>query len=284
MEEKMLDKNMKKQENKKKDIALKVLLIFSVILVLVCFFVFIFNYERALDDSGDWFPNSFTVQVYYFFIAVGAIVVAAFLKLIYGKGVSFSALLVVCIILPTICYHSNRFTLDKGGPLSFLVEEGGIFHFITIGDFNFDGVNDKTYDLMNNIRTESSWDTGHWEDKIIKDIKVKTTGKGIHLNTFTTHDESKGIIEFHLRADGAEYEKIEWDIVFFDKRKADNFSMTPAFIRRWGSDEPLGFKLNYDISRTSDTNIKVVFDKEDCFVIQNHSTQDYITVSFKYNG
>ena len=102
MDTNLQQRNTKKDDMKKKDLGLRAFLIFSAVIIAVCFFVVIFNYDTAFDSSGDWFPRSMTVQIYYVFTAVAAMAAAVVLKCIYNERVSFSVLLATSVILPVL--------------------------------------------------------------------------------------------------------------------------------------------------------------------------------------
>lgn len=61
------------------------------------------------------------------------------------------------VLLPTLCYQFNYHAFGKDGFLYPLVDKGGIFHFIVIGDYNFDGMNDELYHVKYDERDVSAY-------------------------------------------------------------------------------------------------------------------------------
>ena len=114
-----------------------------------------------------------------------------------GKDIKILPLFLISIILPFLCYFVNYYSLKKDSSLHFLVDEGGIFHFIVISDYNFDGVNDEVYHRANDDRTVST----HWATTSGAVRIVETTAKGIGYSlddTYCSIESDKSLLSLHL--------------------------------------------------------------------------------------
>ena len=109
------------------------LCVFAASIVIACGLVFLFNYSVAFDDDpgAGFLPPSAVIIYYYFLISLFSIIVAVILKLALKSKVRLSALLLIAVLLPIFCYAINYNTLNKDGVFYPLVDEGGIFHFVT---------------------------------------------------------------------------------------------------------------------------------------------------------
>lgn len=270
--------------NTKKDsLALKVLLIFGAVMVLLCFFIFIFNYDIAFEDSSDggWLPPSFAIVFYYFLLAVVGFIGAIIIKVIFKKRVSIWILLLATVLVPIVSYKANRFTLKEDGPFYFLVDEGGIFRFIAIGDYDFDGMNDELYHRTYDTRTLGSTYCGG--GTIIKSINVRVTGVGYNLGGHSFYEEEQNEITLHLRKDNVVYDKVEMKIEFRNPEDAKKFNMTLVSQNDHGKMIPVDYKLDYEYRINDDNTLTFIFDAEDCKRIQNHSTTEFVEVAFNFS-
>lgn len=260
----------------------KALVLFITAIVLLCFFIFIFNYDIAYA-GGDIIPRSFTVVIYYFFLSVIAIMAAIVIKILLKEEASLSFLLTIAIILPILCYIINRQTLKEGGAFHFLVDEGGIFHFIAIKDFNFDGINDEEYHLMYETRTVGSGNGGSPTNKIIKSIITEATGIGKGLGAFSTYDEKNRQITLHLRKDNVVYEKIEMIIEFYDPNDIKPFNMSLISKNHFGKMLPVDYQIHCKYHTNEDNTLSIIINAEDCLTIQTNSENEYIEIVFSFS-
>ena len=266
-----MDENNIITEQKNKNTIWKVLLIFSLAIILICGIVFLFNYDIAYDDdsAGGWFPPSFSVIFLYFILSVFSICAAIILKRVYRKRVSIISLLAVAIIMPIICYQFNYNTLKKDGALYSLVDEGGIFHFIAIKDFNFDGMNDDRYHKLYDERRYSSRHGGHFDDEIIDYIDTVAIRRGPALNAFCSYDWEEKVIELHLNKDNIVYKEIIVTVAF---QEAATAKKTSFYLNN--------SELTPD--ETSEKTVTFIFDAETCANWQSASEVVFIEIPFEY--
>ncbi len=256
-------------KEKSKSIIWKVLLIFALAIIIVCGIVFLFNYDIAYDNSGFWLPQRFAVIVYYFFILLVSVIAAVLLKLVYKKRASISLLLVTAIILPIMCYQFNFHTLKKDGLLYPLVDEGGIFYFIAIKDFNFDGMNDELYHNLYEERSDSWVCGGHFDDSIIDNISTEVVGIGIGLDGYSSYDWEERVINLHLHRDNVEYTKVTVCVTFQDSETM----MKTLFYIDGVEQKP---------QKTGDKAVTFVFDAETCANWQSNEDKDYFEILIDY--
>ena len=258
-------------EQKNKNIIWKVLLIFALAVIFICGVVFLFNYDIAYDDDSGagLFPPSFGVIFLYFILSVISIVAAIILKIVYRKRLSIFLLLVVAVIMPIMCYQFNYNTLKKDGVLYPLVDKGGIFHFIAIKDFNFDGMNDEQHHILYDERRYSSRYGGHYDDEIIDYIDTVAIGTGSALNAFCFYDWEEKVIDLHLNRDNIVYKQIIVTIAFQEEATAKKTS----------------FYLN-DLELTPDETgkktVTFIFDTETCANWQNSSEVEFLKIPIEY--
>lgn len=248
-----------------------IILIFSIALVVVCFFAFIFNYDIAYIDRSDggWLPPSFGVVMCYFWVVVFSIIVAFIIKMAVKERVKFWALLVASVLIPIICYNLNHSTLQKGGIFYGLVDKGGMFHFIAIGDYNFDGMNDEQHHILYEERTIRSGCGGHYDDTVIRMIQTESTGTGPALNAFCSYEWEDKVIELHINKENIKYKEIKVRIEFEEKIATEK-------VRFYIGKEQL-----------TPTNVKphsvtLVFDEAVCAEWQNNSEKEYIEILINY--
>ena len=266
-----MDENNIITEQKNKNTIWKVLLIFALAIILICGVVFLFNYDIAYDDDsgGGWLPPSFGVIFLYFILSVISIVAAIILKIVYRKRVSIISLLVAAIIMPIICYQFNYNTLKKDGALYSLVDEGGIFHFIAIKDFNFDGMNDDRYHILYDERRYSARYGGHFDDEIIDYIDTVAIGTGPALNAFCFYDWEEKVIDLHLNKDNIVYKEIIVTVAF---QEAAIAKKTSFYLNN----------LELTPDETSEKTVTFIFDAETCANWQSASEVEFIEIPFKY--
>ena len=154
--------------------------IMAAVIVLICGFVFLYQYRIAYDGhtGGGFIPPSFGVVINYAQIAFFALIAAVSIKIIMKKDVSLIAMLLIALILPMVCYNVNKYVFHRNGPLYPLVDEGGMLHFIVQRDFNLDGINDEEYRLKHEERTYGQLSGSSSDDKVLKNVQLRAYGKG----------------------------------------------------------------------------------------------------------
>ena len=257
-----------KIENKsaQKSVTWKVLGIFTVVAILLCGFVFISNYDVAYDNStgGGFIPYSATVNLLYFLLAIVFIFAAIILKSILKKRIRIWSLLIASILIPIICYNFNFHALKKDGFLYPLVDEGGILHFIAIGDYNLDGMNDELYHLRYDEREYSTRYGGHFDDTIIDYIDTTAVGTGSGLSgCFCFYDWEERVIELHLDKDSVKLKRVEILVAFQEPSMARNVSFYLY-----------DSKLNHAVN--NDNTVSIVFYADACTYLQKIMNEEKI--------
>ncbi len=250
----------------------RVLGIFALAITLICFFVFIFNYNAAYDDDAGagWLPPSFVFIVWHFLLAIMFIFVAIILKIALKNRVRIWMLLLVSVIIPIICYNFNYRAFGKDGFLYPLVDKGGILHFIVIGDYNFDGINDEQYHFLYEERTETSRYGGHFDDTIIDYIDTTATGTGGGLSgCHCFYDWEERVIQLFLDKDSVKLKQVEIKIAFQEPHIAHDVSF-------YLDDS----KLNHTVSKYN--TVSVVFDAETCSDLQSRIGGENRYIPIKY--
>jgi hypothetical protein len=264
-----MSKNNNKERIIEQGFKWKVLVIFSIIIVISCALVFLLNIDIAYDDGG-YIPRNWVVGIYYFVLTIVALAVASVIKIIYKDRVRLWQLLLISFILPILCYAINYHAYKKGGPLHSLVDYGGIFHFIAIGDWDFDGINDEYYSRMSEERTVSFLCGVDYNDDLIKNISVEVTGSGLSLDrTFCDYDWEKQVIKLHINKNHAEYKNIDVKIEIYD-------SGTKNYIELYINDEQIDYKT------INENKVCVSFDSDECIKWQNSSDSEFIEIPIKY--
>ncbi len=268
MEENIKNENKTNQQH----ITWKVLGIFALVAILICSSFFIFNYNSVYDNdaNGGWLPPSFVFIVWQYLLAVIFIIAAIVLKLIFKKRVRVWILLLASVIIPIICYNFNYHAFGEDGFLYPLVDEGGVFHSIVIGDYNFDGINDDEYHILYEERTVSSRYGGHFDDTIINYIDTNATGTGGGLSgCHCFYDWEKQVIELFLNEDSVVLKQVEILVAFQDASMAQNVSF-------YLDDSKLKHTLkgNYTVS--------IIFDADTCLKLQKRLGGEERFIPIKY--
>ena len=262
-------------ENRKYNVNKKSLIIYSVFalsLVLVCFFYFLSHYDAAYYHStdGGFFSKAFGVQIWHGFIALIFLGIAILLKVIFSKHVKILPLILISIILPSLCYFSNYNTLKREGPLHFLVAKDGIFHFIVIGDYNLDGMNDEKYHRTYDERTVSSY-YGTYEGAVLG-VDSKATGIGYWLDgTCFSIDFEKSSLTLYM-GKSVEYKSIEAEIKLSDDVRPEDMSF-------WIVDEESEKELSFS---TRKGKIYMVLDSDLCKELQDSFEDEFIEIFIEY--
>lgn len=178
------NENERKREYNDPRFQIIVTLIFAAVIMMLCAFLFIYNYKAAYDENtnGGFFSPSDGVVFIYVQVALASFLVSGILKAIWKCRLSWLALAAVAVILPVLCYQINYHTLKKDGMLHFTVSEGGVLHFVTIHDFDFDGVNDAYDYTGDDVRELSSTDFCTDPYGIVESMDYTIVGKGGNLN------------------------------------------------------------------------------------------------------
>lgn len=169
--------------NKENSTTLRWLLpvILSAVMIAVCGSLFIYHYRGAYDTNtnGGFFSPRDGVIFYHILVVLAAIPISVIAKLIWKRKLSLLVLLAISVCLPILCYQINYHTLKKDGMLYFLVQEGGALHFVTLHDFDRDGVNDA-YDYTGDDVREISGNTLGETDPhgVIERMEYTIVGKG----------------------------------------------------------------------------------------------------------
>ena len=262
-------------ENKKYNLDQKLLIIYSVFIlsiVLVCFFYFLSHYDAAYYHSTDGgiFSKAFGVQFWHGFIGLIFFGIAILLKVLFSKQVKILPLILISIILPSVCYFSNYNTLKIDGPLHFLVAKEGIFHFIVIGDYNFDGMNDEKYHRTYDERTVTGY-YGTYEGAVLG-VDTRATGIGYWLDgTYFSINFEKSRITLYINK-SVEYKSIEAEIQLSD-------DVRPQDISFWIVDEESKRELSFT---TRKGKIYMVFDSDLCKELQDSFEDEFIEIPIEY--
>ncbi len=273
-------------ETKRKNLYSKktliVFCIFACVVFLACGIIFLINYRIAYNDStdGGFIPPSFALKFYYFLIIVSAIAIAIVLKLIFKQSIKFGYLFLVAVFLPILCYNLNYHTLKRGGIFNFLVNDGGIFHFMAIGDYNFDGINDERYHILYDEREISSGYGGHFNDNIIGHINTKAVGKGAALNSVhASYDWEDRIITLIFQKSNLELSHIELNVTFRDPEMAKKVSFY-ILESEYQPISDMGIEVSHTVKE--DGSVTLLFDSYTCAEWQRNSENEYVGLYFRY--
>lgn len=258
------------------------LCVFSGIVILACGIIFLFNYRSAYSGStdGGFFSPSDAVKFYFFLISISALIVAVILKIIFKNELRFGYLFLIAILLPILCYNLNYHTLKRGGVFNFLVSDGGPFHFIAIGDYNFDGINDERYHILYDEREISSGYGGHFNDTVIRMIDTTATGVGAALNSVCAlYDWEDRIIDLHLHKDSVDLKQIRIDVSLKEPQNAQKISF---FIleSKYQSESKPGIPISHTVNE--DGTVTLLFDSATCTAWQENSEREFITIYIRY--
>ncbi len=268
----MEETTQNENKNHKPHTAWKVLGIFAFVAIVLCGFVFIFNYNRAYDNDtgGGWLSPSFGVVVWHYLLAIMFIFAAIILKIALKKRVRIWMLLLVSVLIPIICYNFNYRAFGKDGFLYPLVDKGGVFHFIVIGDYNFDGINDEQYRFLYEERTEASRYGGHFDDTIINYIDTTVTGTGGGLSgCHCFYDWEERVIQLFLDEDSVRLKQVEILVAFQEPSIAHDVSFYLD-----------NSKLNHTVNKNN--TVSIVFDANTCLELQKRLVGEERYIPIKY--
>ncbi len=250
--------------------SLTILGIFALAVILICGVVFLYGYKDVYDDNAGagYIPPSFAMVFYYFIIANLAVAAAIVIKCVCKKRASILSLLLTAVLLPILCYQLNYHAFKKDGIMYPLVDEGGMLRFITIQDFNFDGMNDEEHHLRYDERR--FFNLSSLEHDVIKSVRCDVVGMGLRLeHTHCNYQRRRESIMISLQKDDAEYKSISVTLTFHDPETAENISF-------YLDDKKLEHTLN-----ENDT-VTLTFDAETCASWQKTADKYYIEVYIKY--
>ena len=248
-----------------------VLWIFSAAIVVLCFVLFLFCYKWAYNDGGI-IPPSFGVQVYHFYVVIVAILAAIFLKAVFEKRVRLWTLLIASVLLPVLCYQVNYHTLKKDGIFYPLVDDGGIFHFIVIGDYNFDGMNDEEYHRLYEERRYSQT-SSRLDKTVICRVSTEAIGVGPALYASLDYNNEESMVTLKMHKENIVYTQIKCDIHFTDPQVAQKISFYEITDN---GDVQVEHTVN------DDGTVTLLFDADTCLRYQNESEKEYIHVAFRF--
>lgn len=261
----------KENENKSKYQAIgfqsKILLMFSAVLVLLCAFLFIYYYGDAYskNTNGGYFSARDGLIFKHAILILFALLASVVLKKTLKHRLALRSLIIVSIVLPILCYNINYHTFKKDAVLYPTVNEGGVFHFITIHDFNFDGVDDGYDYTGDDVRELSHTDYGASPEDVVSAMDYTIIGKGGKLDS--SHCQYvDGTIKISLYKSRVTYDHIKITLSFKDSADAQRASLYL-------------FDSKLETTLESDTTVSVTFDAEACAKWQQASLQELIVVS-----
>ena len=204
--------------------------ILSAVMIVSCGALFIYHYRGAYDTNtnGGFFSPRDGVILSHILVALAAIPLSVIAKLIWKHRLSLRVLLAISVCLPILCYQINYHTLKKDGMLFFLVEEGGALHFVTLHDFDRDGVNDA-YDYTGDDLRTVSGSPVYGDDPcgVMEKMEYTIVGKGGKLDYAGCEaNYADGKISIRLNRSRVTYEKITITLHLQDSVTADQITLT----------------------------------------------------------
>ena len=195
----------------------------------MCGFLFLYYYDGAYSTGSGWFISPRALLfVCHIVVALAATGVSILLKLLLKSRIALGILLVISICLPLLCYTVNYFMLKKNGPLYFLVEEGGALQFVTLHDFDRDGVNDAYDYTGEDIREISGGPISNLDPQgIVQQFEYTIVGKGGKLGYAgceLNHTANK--ISIRMNRSRVTYEQITIILHLQDSVTADQITLT----------------------------------------------------------
>ena len=247
--------------------------ILSAVMIVSCGVLFIYHYRGAYDTNtnGGYFSPRDGVIFYHILVALAAIPVSVIAKLIWKRKLSLWVLLAISVCLPILCYQINYHTLKKDGMLHFLVQEGGVLHFVTLHDFDRDGVNDAYGYTGDDVREVSGNTLGETDPHgIIERMEYTIVGKGGKLpyagcEPHWTADE----ISIRLNRSRVTYEEIHITLYLTEAVDADSFILYQG-----------GSRLA--ITRVDEHTVSVTFDADTCAAWQQNALEESFHIPIRY--
>ena len=267
-----MSENEKKPRSSRDDSRFQALvtLIFAAVIAVLCALLFIYNYKAVYDENtnGGFFSPSDGVVFIYVQVALIALAVSGILKWIWKSKLSWLALAAVAVILPVLCYQINYHTLKKDGMLHFTVSEGGVLHFVTIHDFDFDGVNDAYDYTGDDVRELSSTDYCTDPYGIVKSMDYTMIGKGGNLNaSWCVHGTRSITVYLHKS-------RVTYHSVRITLHLAESVDAETITFYLFGSELEATVENEHAVS--------VVMDADACALAQQNALDESIHVLIQY--
>jgi len=247
----------------------RICLAFGILLYLANFFWFFLLYDVIF--SNDWAGFGallICLQISLAFLILGVFLFFALRETKYR--VKFRTLFLTVLLVPLLsgAFHNGLFHKNEG-PLHSWVDRGGVFYFLRIGDFDFDGENDRQHRERTTERTENKWAT-YLEEAGIHQIKGTVTGTGLPMLGDLSLWEKNRELRLHLNLD-TEYRRICYTFHFFQPEDAERFQLEVKGQNRGGECVPVPYTLNYQLIPNDDHTVTLVLDAKDCRLIQDHA-------------
>ncbi len=266
---------MFKKENENKStrnspsFQLILILIFSAVLLVLCAFIFIYNYENVYDKNtnGGYFSPKDGVIFNHIVLALVALLTSGILKIILKHRVQILPLIILSIVLPILYYNINYHSFKKDAVLYPLVNEGGAFHFITIHDFNFDGVNDEYDYTGNDVRELSHIKYYAAQNDYVSAMNYTIVGKGGNLDaSYCQYFDGK--IRISLQKSRVTYNSIKITLSFKNSVAAEKVSLYL-------------FNSKLETTLENHNTVSVVFDADICAEWQQTSLEEKILIPIR---
>ncbi len=267
--------SVKKIDKKAKNANRIIILIFSLVIALVCFAIFIFNYKYAVSTAGDYIPAYFGVVFYYFVATIGFVIAAVMVKAVLGERIKLKVLVLIAVLLPAACYQFNYMTMREGGALYPLVDEGGIFYFIRIQDWNFDGMNDeehrRLYEDYHRLYDERTYSSQEYvNNPVIHYVRTVATGVGLGLEgTSPSCHSEDGSIYLRLHKEDVTFKEIVVEVCF---QTAEQAAKATFYVN----------DAEFDAVSVKDTIVTLTFDEKKCAEFQANGNNDNIRIPLVY--
>ena len=245
-------------------------LIFAAVIIVLCALLFIYNYKAAYDENtnGGFFSPHDGVVFIHVQVALMALMVSGILKWIWKSRLSWLALAALSVILPILCYQVNYHSFKKDATLYPLVSEGGALHFMTIHDFDFDGVNDAYDYTGDDVRELSSTDYCTDPYGIVESMDYTIVGKGGKLNgSWCAH--GTGGISVYLHKSRVTYHSIKITLHLAESVDAEKITFYL-----------FGSKLEATVENQH--TVSVTMDTETCAKAQKNALEESFRVPIKY--
>jgi hypothetical protein len=258
-----------KQSNTLPSLRTIVTVILSAAIAAACGFLFLYAYRNAYDrnTNGGFFSPQDGVILDYILISVAAILLSVLFKIVWRRRLTLWVLLAISVILPILCWQINYHTLKRDGMLYFLVEEGGPLHFVTIHDFDLDGVDDSLDYTGDDVRTLTHSTLVHSDPHgIVEFMEYTIVGKGGKLDYAGCElNPSEGSLRIRLNKSRVTYERITVTLHLTEAYAAEDL----VFYR---GGERLAVKV------IDGHTLSVTFDADTCAEWQQQATEESFRV------
>lgn len=245
-------------------------LILAAVTVIVCTLLFIYHYKAAYnEDAGaGYFSPHDGVIILHIRVALVALLASVIMKLIWKRRLSMGVLAAISLVLPFLCYQINYRGFQKDAVFYPLVEEGGLLHFVTIHDFDGDGVNDEYDYTGDDVRVLLSTQNADDPYGVLSTVQYTIVGKGGKLNNSWVASGNGGI-SVYLHKSRVTYDHINITVTLAEGVDAEKISFY-AFDKR----------LNITIE--SEHTVSFRFDADTCAQWQNNSLDEAFRVPIRY--